>query len=185
VNKRKLNLYENNTRVMIDSLDFADHLYQRVKDFIPPTWNQRERACLNERLRFLRYHKGEYFGPHFDGEYRRDDGERSYITLMLYLNEGFEGGNTTFLDMNSEARYEVNLQTGMVLLFQHDIFHEGSLLKGGAKYCMRTDVMYSKSVTSREKCDELNKKWKEEQEKRAVVTTGVIENEKVEEKTKE
>lgn len=39
------------------------------------------------RLRFLRYDKGEYFAPHFDGQYRRENGERSYITVQVYLNE--------------------------------------------------------------------------------------------------
>jgi hypothetical protein len=30
----------------------------------------------------------------------------------------------------------------MVLVFQHDILHEGSRLKKGRKYTVRTDVMY-------------------------------------------
>jgi len=39
------------------------------------------------RLRFLRYDPGEYFKPHFDGVYMRDNGERSCVTIQLYLNE--------------------------------------------------------------------------------------------------
>ena len=39
------------------------------------------------RLRFLRYNPGQYFKPHFDGMYERTNGERSFITLQLYLNE--------------------------------------------------------------------------------------------------
>ena len=31
---------------------------------------------------------------------------------------------------------------GRVLVFQHDILHEGSLLVQGTKYSMRTDIMY-------------------------------------------
>lgn len=42
---------------------------------------------LNERLRFLRYEGGEYFRPHFDGNYVTPDGkERSLFTIHLYLN---------------------------------------------------------------------------------------------------
>ena len=35
------------------------------------------------------------------------------------------------------------LFSGMVLVFDHTIMHEGSELKKGRKYSMRTDVMYS------------------------------------------
>ena len=35
------------------------------------------------------------------------------------------------------------LSSGMVLVFDHAIMHEGSELKKGRKYSMRTDVMYS------------------------------------------
>lgn len=179
--QKKMELIRNNKRVMIDTFEFADHLYQRVKDFIPPIWNQRERVSLNERLRFLRYHKGEYFAPHFDGEYRRKNGERSYITILFYLNDGFEGGNTTFLDMNGKQKYEVQLSAGMVLLFQHDILHEGSILRDGVKYCLRSDVMYSQYVTDKVKCEELNAKWEEDQKKR--ITVKKIEDSSSDEKT--
>ena len=47
-------------------------------------------------------------------------------------------------------------RAGRVLVFQHDILHEGSLLRclsptldpcrSGTKYAMRTDVMYSTAM---------------------------------------
>jgi hypothetical protein len=52
-------------------------------------------------LRFLRYDPGQKFDPHMDGVYMRTDadvrgkpalagrvGERSYVTVQIYLNEG-------------------------------------------------------------------------------------------------
>ena len=36
----------------------------------------------------------------------------------------------------------VTPKIGRVLVFQHDILHEGSVLVRGTKYTMRTDVMY-------------------------------------------
>lgn len=95
------------------------------------------------RLRFLRYDPGEYFKPHMDGMYIRDNGERSYITVQLYLNEGFKGGSTTFMDFDLKHRKEVVPKAGMVLVFDHEIMHEGSELIKGRKYSMRTDIMYS------------------------------------------
>jgi hypothetical protein len=42
---------------------------------------------LNERLRFLRYEKGMFFNPHYDGHYwTPDKKEVSYYTLQVYLS---------------------------------------------------------------------------------------------------
>ena len=64
-------------------------------------------------------------------------------TLQLYLNEGFQGGETTFLHASNSARDVPCVPCrGMVLLFEHHLLHEGSALKQGRKYTVRTDVMY-------------------------------------------
>jgi hypothetical protein len=105
-------------------------------------------------MRFLKYYPGGYFATHFDGQYRRPDGsERSFITIQIYINEGFEGGETTFYKGNTYtyARHindpdgspnPIVPKIGRVLVFQHDILHEGTLLISGIKYTIRTDVMY-------------------------------------------
>ena len=134
----------NNDRCIWDSPEEVDKIWNRIKNFIPKVWNGREVLGLNERLRFLRYEKGQYFAPHYDGTYMRDNGERSYITFQAYLNDGFEGGCTTFLNNNAKTPvYEVVPKKGSVLIFQHDMLHEGSELLSGRKYSVRTDVMYA------------------------------------------
>ena len=86
----------------------------------------------------------------------RDNGERSYITFQAYLNDGFEGGCTTFLNNSvwekdkttvEDVKYEVVPRKGSVLIFQHDMLHEGSELLSGRKYSVRTDVMYAATGT--------------------------------------
>ena len=37
----------------------------------------------------------------------------------------------------------IAIEPGLVLLFEHKLFHEGAELFKGTKYCVRTDVMYS------------------------------------------
>lgn len=65
------------------------------------------------------------------------------VTLQLYLNEGMEGGTTRFLNARDESDYsDVVPKPGRVLIFQHNILHEGALLVKGRKYAMRTDVMF-------------------------------------------
>jgi prolyl 4-hydroxylase len=60
------------------------------------------------------------------------------VTCQLYLNDGFEGGATRFMDYSDESLgYDVIPRTGSVLLFEHRLHHEGSMLISGRKYAMR------------------------------------------------
>merc|ERR1711994_340843 len=122
----------------------VDLIWERIKNYIPQTWKSHPVVGLNERMRFLKYSPGEYFKPHLDGSYERPDGkEISFITIQLYLNEGFEGGNTTFMSDGTSKNLGVVPKIGRILVFQHEILHEGSMLVKGAKYTMRTEVMYA------------------------------------------
>jgi hypothetical protein len=139
--------YRNSDRCIIDSPELAQKLFVRLEPFLPRTWQNGkfELVGLNERLRFLRYDSGQKFLPHKDGQYRRQDcsGEESFITVQLYLNEGFKGGETTFIAAdNAKHAVSFRIKTGMVLIFEHCIVHEGSAVKKGRKYSVRTDVMY-------------------------------------------
>jgi hypothetical protein len=146
--------YRDSQRLMIDNKDFVSILYERIGHLLPQTLpdsispSAYELKEINERLRFLRYDPGDQFKAHRDGHYSRPDGSAtSRITLQIYLNEGFHGGETTFLRSYESSDQDINRvpvvpQTGMVLVFQHNLIHEGSLLKAGRKYTIRTDVLY-------------------------------------------
>lgn len=129
----------NNTRVMFDDAAFAQRLFERVKAHLP----ERVEGTLvavgaNERLRCYRYTPGQYFAPHFDGFFRRDDGDESQLTLMVYLNEVERGGHTVFNDLE----LDVKPTRGMALLFNHRLLHEGAEVRAGIKYAVRSDVMF-------------------------------------------
>ncbi|KAJ8298973.1 hypothetical protein KUTeg_023033 [Tegillarca granosa] len=141
----------NSSRCIWDSEEEATKIWKRIKKYVPDVWSNRDVMGLNERLRVLRYDPGEYFLPHLDGSYIRDNGETSYITIQIYLNQGFEGGSTTFMSFDEKEKVEVVPKTGSVLIFQHDILHEGSLLIKGRKYAIRTDVMYSSETRDKKK----------------------------------
>ena len=89
----------NNDRVMIDDPARALALYQRLSDDLAPrfqrTWT---RVAFNERLRLYRYDIGQQFDWHRDGYFQRPNGERSFFTFMVYLNDDFDGGATSFSD---------------------------------------------------------------------------------------
>ncbi len=141
----------NSDRCIWDDHKEVRKIWKRIRPFIPETWKGFRVQGLNERMRFLRYEPGQFFLPHCDGSYERENGERSYITFQAYLNDDFEGGATTFLRWHApsvghnpeDREYEAVPKTGSVLIFQHDMLHEGSVLKSGRKYAMRTDIMYA------------------------------------------
>jgi prolyl 4-hydroxylase len=128
----------NNERVMFDDVPLAKDLFDRVAAHMPSPLCNMQPVGANERFRCYRYTPGQRFAPHYDGAYERNETERSLLTLIVYLNEGFEGGETGFLD------YDVTAipRTGSALLFQHYMLHEGVSVRSGTKYVLRSDVMY-------------------------------------------
>jgi prolyl 4-hydroxylase len=127
-----------NCRVAIEDVKLADALWQRVRRAVPDTIKQKSIIGLNERLRFYRYTAGQSFGLHRDGYYQRSESEQSLLTLILYLNHEYSGGETFFTDSASL----IAPKTGKALLFPHQLWHEGRTVKEGQKYILRTDVIY-------------------------------------------
>ncbi|KAI1105303.1 hypothetical protein F4804DRAFT_304484 [Jackrogersella minutella] len=112
--------------------------------------------CVNKRMRFLKYGKGQFFRPHCDSPYGEvtpaGHAVMTHFTLHLYLNDSRQevgeksdlvGGATSFLSSNQERRLDVDPKAGRVLIFQHRrLYHSGDDVKEGTKYTMRTDIMY-------------------------------------------
>lgn len=132
----------NNDRVMWDNPQIAVQIFELVKDLLPQNVDGWKPSGLNERFRFYRYKDGQQFRPHIDGAYVRSDDEKSLITLLIYLNEEFEGGTTYLIGVNEN----IYPKTGMLLLFDHKILHAGMSVTAGTKYVLRTDVMYKKEL---------------------------------------
>ncbi len=130
-----------------DDYELSDRLFAKVKALLPTRWGGRQLSRLNNQLKFIKYEAGNYFKPHYDGEYTTPNGrETSFITVQFYLNEDFTGGETTFLHYTGLERRKLEAvvpKTGRVLMFEHEILHEGSKVISGCKYVIRTDVMYA------------------------------------------
>ncbi|KAL8909077.1 MAG: hypothetical protein Q9207_000411 [Kuettlingeria erythrocarpa] len=165
-------------RIIWDDRDVMARIWNRVKDCVPDIWflkgmahvtgygpvKRREVLAmtrLNERMRVLKYTKGQYFRPHCDGSYVTPDGDEiSYYTLHLYLNEPESaapgedtGGATRFHSLSwDESQYlDVKPKVGRVLIFQHrNLLHSGDDVISGTKYTLRTDLMYTKVAISEE-----------------------------------
>jgi hypothetical protein len=147
----------NSDRCIIDDKDFARAIFERIQHALPKTleassgsvWNL---SNLNGRMRILRYGSGHFFAEHRDGSYSANMNERSFLTVMIYLNDGgndFVGGCTNLIappkrDRMHRMLSEVVPRNGRVLVFDHDLLHEGGRLFSGTKYAIRTDVMYTR-----------------------------------------
>jgi len=130
----------NNDRIIFDNLELALRLWKRLAPVLPAVWIARSLAGLNERFRFYRYSTSQHFDWHYDGAFERSNGEKSLITVLLYLGGDYTGGETTFFV--DEKLIEVRGDQGDVVFFPHRLRHRGSLVKEGTKYMLRTDAMY-------------------------------------------
>lgn len=125
----------------IESKTLAEDLWKRIEEHVPKEFDNHTAVGLNERLRFYRYEAGQHFGAHTDGYFQRENGERSFLTLTIYLNDDFTGGETMFL-----KREKITApKTGTALIFPHHLWHTGLKVESGCKYILRTDVMLRQS----------------------------------------
>ena len=138
----------NNERVMFASEEIAAWLWERAENFVPQEFEGRSVVGVNELIRFYRYDPGQQFDWHQDFSFERDNGEKSYLTLLVYLNDDYEGGETMFEDSYSDESFDeltVVPEQGLALFFEHPVHHKGNKVHSGRKYVLRTDIMYGHS----------------------------------------
>lgn len=124
-----------NERVVLVLPEWTGRLWERLSVRELPRIKGRTAIGLPEAIRFYKYRPGQRFKMHKDGP-TLENGLRSELTLLVYLNEEFVGGETDFRE------FAIKPETGMALLFIHDTWHEGAEVTSGVKYVLRTDVMY-------------------------------------------
>ncbi|PYH32956.1 prolyl hydroxylase family protein [Aspergillus neoniger CBS 115656] len=146
---------------------FHDMLWARISKYVPQSINGRLVRGINRRFRVYRYVPGAEYRCHIDGAWPpsgilpddtyvydaspEDKKQSSMYTFLLYLNDEFEGGETTFFMPAAREgtlnAYPVRPVMGAVAIFPHGeangaLLHEGTGVRKGAKYIIRTDVEY-------------------------------------------
>ena len=138
-------------------------IFSRVLPFLPPVIDGAQPFSCSRNIRMYKYQTGDSFGRHID-ESNQDieTGAVSKLTLLLYLNGGFEeeaaaeeeeggvalvGGETKFYKtlITSEPLVTIAPVRGTLLLHGHGhrcLIHEAATVIRGCKYVLRTDVMY-------------------------------------------
>ncbi|MGV3611477.1 MAG: 2OG-Fe(II) oxygenase [Fluviicola sp.] len=151
--------YRNNDRFVLDDEVLANRLFEKVKPYLPERieinspiqsengiWQLQE---LNSRLRFCKYSANQYFHRHLDGVHYRNDTTQSKLTFMIYLNSAteFEGGRTLFFRTKETEEIWASYipKQGDLIVFDHNVWHEGEVLRKGEKFVLRSDILYSKN----------------------------------------
>lgn len=99
-----------------------------------------EAVGLNARMRFYRYRHGARFSRHHDLSY--ESTLRSFLTVLIYLSDDMEGGQTDF-----DGGLSIAPQMGSCVIFPHELMHQGMPVVRGTKIVLRTDVMYRQVYT--------------------------------------
>ena len=130
-----------------------------------------EASSLNNDLLFAKYPSGGAFAPHTDGRAIRDFNDRSFFSVIIFLNDILpeNGGGTQFYsdaatqhpkmsssDSNTSTGKRwtadqslllgnVAAVSGRMLIFHQSLVHEGVPPSfPNSKYIIRSDVMYTR-----------------------------------------
>lgn len=140
--------HRDNGRIQFDSSSIASLIYERIKFLLPIEFEGLQPSSCSSNIRLYRYTVSQRFGKHIDESHDGIDGEKSVFTLLMYLNDDdLVGGETVFYKGNYGDRvaYSFPPKAGGALLHGHGsrcLLHEGKEVKHGAKFVLRTDVMY-------------------------------------------
>ncbi len=125
--------------VYLNNQDLADVIYEFLQENLSIiNFVGYEHIGIHSNLRVYKYLTGQEFKPHTDGHTVVSDTERSFYSLLLYLNENFKGGNTTFTSC------KVKPKQGRITFFPHNFLHAGEIVEHGTKYVMRGNIVFRK-----------------------------------------
>jgi hypothetical protein len=109
--------------------EIHDAILKCIEDYAFTT--QKDLGYLPDEITIRKYHAGGKMGPHIDCE-EDDDEARLTASLVLYLNDNFEGGDVIF----REQGINIKPEPGSLLIFPSvkPYYHESTEITSGYKY---------------------------------------------------
>ena len=139
------------TKASIKKNDYVSLIWQGVKEHVPTQFQGRKLVGPDKTsFSILRYFPGDQFSEHRDGNTVDPDGNRSMMTVLIYLNKCEKGGETRFF---AEADYGLNFncggnvfdckpEKGKIVLMRHYLRHQALPVDEGVKYVIRFNVLF-------------------------------------------
>lgn len=91
---------------------------------------------IGDMLETYLYTLGDQLADHFDGSTFLRSGNMAQHTLIAYLNEDYDGGETGFPDL----KIAIRKHKGGAVLFSKRLKHNGGRVRRGNKLIVRIDV---------------------------------------------
>ncbi len=139
--KTRTSLY---ARIYLHLPELAGEIWNGIRDRLCQQFPEygKDLVAIRPIWSATKYLEGGYLGPHVDGE-SQNRGYRSKLTIVLYLNDEFEGGETNFYpdDEAKELLGCIIPETGMAIILPQDVFHSGEPITSGTKYILRSDIL--------------------------------------------
>lgn len=123
----------------IDDPVLALRIFYRLAQLLPGTREQAELVGLKPLLRCVRYGRGEGTPPHCDPARETTDGQRSQLSVLVFLNDNYGGGAVEFPTIGRV----VEPRAGRALVFPHDALHRDHTVAHGRKFVLEAEVFYS------------------------------------------
>lgn len=124
--------------------DLAKYFYNKIVDIFPKELSDNLKIVKpNNLIMTGMYTKNQQFGLHTDTGlyYNKNDKLKSRFTLLIYLNDDYANGETSFYDDNFKHLLDVIPKKGMALLFDIDMWHKGNNVIGNNKFWIGCEVI--------------------------------------------
>lgn len=164
--ERFLNINDNMANIIYHRISKIVHMENNQKSLTPygfgieGIWSP---IGINPCFRHSKYvSPSNGFTFHRDTCYVHDRYHRSIFTLIIYLNDEFEGGETIFVQPKTDRiigeivseelkngyteLYTFQPKKGSALLFNHNVIHCGQPVISGVKHIIRTDVIFENTT---------------------------------------
>lgn len=124
--------------------DISRLIYTRIQPYLPNAYqNTWQFVGSIDTIMCAQVNAGKQFGIHTDTgcEYDTKNNRFSKFTVLIYLNDDFEGGHTTFYSQTFKELFKVAPKRGRVLCFDIDEFHKGEMVTKGIKLWIGTELV--------------------------------------------
>ena len=134
--------------------EIASLMYNKIKMHLPNEYIDLYGNVWNfiKSVKYIFYSEikeGQMFGIHTDtgSEYNDVDNFYSKFTVLTYLNDEYEGGNTTFYNHDFIETTQICPKRGRTLVFDIDLYHKGEMVTKGTKRWMGTELVCFKRTS--------------------------------------